>query len=698
MIKSTNLRLFFPFVLIILLFGCDRNITNQKVLQKGNPEEFFLLYDEAITYKIMGDIHDGKIKLDINPLLKKVAKYEGILSTRDFYVFTLKDCWELSVVKRVGNYIIAPAAQEITIVASPVGRLREFYGFICKINQLRISGGLNVGAGLMDQICFEILCPPEIMMGDVIFEEFPELEKFEDILGLGGSEIGGLPPPEPIGGRHGNICDNCFGWSDGDRIIPVDDCYEIGPVLDDSYEIRLVCPERLNIKIINMIPNVLSGEIHQDSEPFLAVQLDTTDNMIGSAFTVNPNGAGQPTAPIYRSIDAGDTWQLINIIASQGSTRDITIAMIDSSFLVAGILRDPAAIGANITQSLQSSASFWLNNTLAVNSLRNDTDQPFTKMYNVNDTGYVFVGTNDTGLPGAQSATLDISRDYGQNYNSFLIENRNPDSQDAPSIRPSMSEDGTVYAGYARYRRRVVNQRFWDITVVRDDNYGRGNNPFQDLVDPNDNIVGCVVDTGRIVIWNNGQALGQHRVGSNLVLAAHPKKSDIVYIGWADTIGTGSHNLHIRVSKDRGQTWSDDLAVFTDAIAPAMAVSNTGVVGILYHQLVGTGANQRWEVKLWQMIPKRGIRRVVTLAKTPANQPVVAWQPYLGDYTGLVAIDGEFRGVFSANNNPDLDNFPQGVTYQRNANFTTKTLTDGTGANVNISIDPFYFKVNIITR
>jgi len=686
MINSPNPRLLITFLMMVLLIGCDRKITKHEVVQKENPEEFFLLYDEAITYKVMGDIQEGEIKLNVSSLVKLASKYENLISIRDYYVFYWKDCWELSVVRRTGNYVVAPIAEEITVVAAPEGRLKEYYALICELNHLRVSGELNIRAGVMDRLCFEILCPPEIMMGDVIIEDIPELGPFDDVLGLGGMEIGGLPPPEPIGGNPGNICDNCFGWADGDIIVPVEECYIRKPV----------CPERLNVKVVNMIPNTLSGETGQDSEPFLAVQLDTTANMIGTAFTVNPNGAAQPTAPVYWSVDTGNTWQLINIVSSQGQTRDITVGLTDSSNLVAGILVNPGA--ANRTQSHQSTASFWLNNLMNVNNQRNGPDQPFAKMYNVNDTDYVYIGTNDMGLAGAQSASVDVSRDDGQNYTSFLIESRNPDGQDAPSIRPSMSNDGTVYAGFARYRRRVGSQRFWDITVVRDDNFGRGNNPFQDLVDPGDNQVGCIVDTGRIVIWNGNPTIGQHRVGSNLVLAAHPRESDIVYVGWADTIGTGDHNLHIRMSDDRGQTWTDDIIVFNNALAPAMAVSNTGVLGVLYHQLTGTGANQRWEVKLWQRHPTRRTRRSVTLSRAPSNQPVAQWQPYLGDYTGLIAIGGEFRGVFSANNDPDLDNFPNGVTYQRNANFNTNTLTDGTGGNVNISIDPFYFSVKVITR
>src|SRR5439155_25533978 len=84
------------------------------------------------------------------------------------------------------------------------------------------------------------------------------------------------------------------------------------------------------------------------------------------------------------------------------------------------------------------------------------------------------------------------------------------------------------------------------------------------------------------------------------------------------------------------------------------------------------------------------------LASVPADTPVAQFLPYLGDYDYLLAVGNEFRGVFSANNTPDKANFPQGVTYQRAADFNTRTLTDGSGNPVAVSIDPFYFSVPVM--
>ena len=59
-----------------------------------------------------------------------------------------------------------------------------------------------------------------------------------------------------------------------------------------------------------------------------------------------------------------------------------------------------------------------------------------------------------------------------------------------------------------------------------------------------------------------------------------------------------------------------------------------------------------------------------------------------------MAVGRDFYGVFSANNTPDMANFPQGVKYQRNVNFGTgKLLAVDNVTEVRPSIDPFFFKV-----
>ena len=75
-----------------------------------------------------------------------------------------------------------------------------------------------------------------------------------------------------------------------------------------------------------------------------------------------------------------------------------------------------------------------------------------------------------------------------------------------------------------------------------------------------------------------------------------------------------------------------------------------------------------------------------------SSTPARTFWPYLGDYVRLLAVGTDFHGVFCGNNTPDNANFPNGVAYQRAADFTTHKLFNTNGVTqVAPSIDPFYF-------
>jgi hypothetical protein len=125
----------------------------------------------------------------------------------------------------------------------------------------------------------------------------------------------------------------------------------------------------------------------------------------------------------------------------------------------------------------------------------------------------------------------------------------------------------------------------------------------------------------------------------------------------------------------------------------ALAVNSAGKVGLLYQQLTGSGDSTRWVTHFRTTTDGQNWDDLV-LANTPANVPVKTFDPYLGDYADLVAVGPDFYGVFCANNTPDLANFPNGVTYQRNADFGRHILLALDNITpVAVSIDPFFFRV-----
>ena len=96
------------------------------------------------------------------------------------------------------------------------------------------------------------------------------------------------------------------------------------------------------ITIVNMIPQSLSGERNQDSEPNVAVDASDPRHAVATAFTPDPMGGA--FAPIYVSSDGGANWALRTVVPGNGSfgTGDITVGFSTrGSRLYAGILNGP---------------------------------------------------------------------------------------------------------------------------------------------------------------------------------------------------------------------------------------------------------------------------------------------------------------------------------------------------------------------
>ena len=426
-----------------------------------------------------------------------------------------------------------------------------------------------------------------------------------------------------------------------------------------------------------MIPRSLSGEANQDSEPTIAVNPANPLQIAGSAFTPDP--AGGDVAPIYVSNDGGMTWSLNAIVPSSGAhgsmTADITVAFSTAgNRLYAGIIRLPFP-GNRTRLNILRAVDFQSAATMEVlvDRTGQGVDQPYVRavtMADGTDKGKdrLYVGDNDFSSPG-HTATLDQSLDAGKTtpaFSSVRIEKRATSGQDGPPVRPAIHADGTVYALFHSWRtfNGTTGAGVADVVLVRDDEGGTGSTPFTALVDPVDGKVGMRVAQG----------------GN-------------VYVAYNADEGT-DYVLHLMRSRDRGLTWSEDIRRIRNALNPALAVNSAGMVGMLYQQLTGTGAAARWVTK-FESSSNGSSWTAITLATVAANDPSKEFDPYLGDYDHLSAVGKNFYGVFATSNLPRKANFPQGVQYQRNANFTTNTLLDVDNATpVHVSIDPFFFKVS----
>ena len=456
------------------------------------------------------------------------------------------------------------------------------------------------------------------------------------------------------------------------------------------------------VLLVNIIPRSLSGESNQDSEPTLAVNPSNPKQIAATAFTPDPGGGN--LAPMFTSIDGGNTWSLKSIVpssAADGSaTADITVSFgTKGNRLYAGIIRlpfPPNRPRLNIlrTNDFQSGATM----KVLVDRTGSGVDQPYVQAATVasgpnQGKDRVYVGDNDFNAT-PKSATIDQSLDAGKTTPSFTsvrIEKRTTAGQDGPPIRPAIHPDGTVYAVFHSWRTfENSGEGTADVVVVRDDNGGSGTTKFQSLTDPGDGSAGMRVV--KSVKFNFDGFLGLQRTGGDVSIAVDPTNSANVYVAYNDDIGS-NYVLHVLRSTDRGKTWSGDLRTVNNALNPALAVNNAGKVGLLYQQLTGSGASQRWVTKFESSV-NGTTWSAITLATVPANIPAKVFDPYLGDYDHLMSVGTDFYGIFCANNTPNKSNFPKGVVYQRNANFTTHTLLDMDNTTpIDPSIDPFFFKV-----
>jgi hypothetical protein len=454
----------------------------------------------------------------------------------------------------------------------------------------------------------------------------------------------------------------------------------------------------MSVSVVNMIPNSMSNETIRDSEPNVSVNPANPLQIAASAFTPDPMGSG--TGPIFVSTDGGNTWTLNVIVPGGNRTVDITLRFANTSnVLYAGILRYDSGHNMNILRT----NNFLSSTVMDILVDRANEDMPYVEAATVSGGAgvgrdRVYLGHNDFNAPSGRTATVETSLDAATapapaGFNPERLEVRGTCGQDGPPIRPAIHPNGTVYAVFFRWTACGSSPYTADVVVVRDDNWASGASPFTDLVDTGDAQPGVRVVTGVSIPWSAN--LGTQRIGAQMAIAVDPTNSDRVYIAWADGTSASNYTIHIRRSDDRGATWSADLRTITSATNPGLAINTHGKIGFLYQRLVNPGTGDRWETHL--ETSSDGFASPPTdliLADVPdQNGSYTASNP-IGDYACLIAVGKDFYGAFSGNNTPDNANFPNGVVYQRNANFTTHTLLNLDGVTpVPVSIDPFFFKL-----
>jgi hypothetical protein len=469
------------------------------------------------------------------------------------------------------------------------------------------------------------------------------------------------------------------------------------------------------VTVVNMIPQSLSGETNQDSEPSLAVNPGDTLQIAGTAFSPNPNGGAN--SPIYISTDGGNTWALIEVIPGT-PVRDQTIRFAWSGGnLYAGVLWGSSNDIDDINYDILSTADLSGNTLMKVLNSRTNVDQPFIQAMTVTtgaDAGNdrIYVGEND--YAPASAPTPEASIDYSLNaglaapvFNTARLDPRTNASRDLPQTRPTISGDGTVYAAYYSAAGSVANNygvyvNSANVVVVRNDPTATNPSTFSALTDPSDNKQGKLVVTGINVPFANFPTIGWDYMGNqrmlgDLSLVVDPNNSANVYLvyGAETTAGlASSYTLHVIKSTNSGGKWTGDLTTVVGATNPSLAINSQGRVGFLYQQVVGTSPSQQWQTVIQLTTDDWSTPSTsYTLADMPIDSSTYLWDPYLGDYLYLMSVGLNFYGVFCAENIPNTADFPSGITFQRNADWNAHVLKDLNNNNVATSIDPYFFSV-----
>ncbi len=456
----------------------------------------------------------------------------------------------------------------------------------------------------------------------------------------------------------------------------------------------LAAPATAQVTVVDAIPNTMSNESFNNTEPFIAIDPTNPLTIVISPFMLTPMGSSN--GPLLVSFDGGNTWVARNVIPGCSgclNTGDITIHYVSAnSDFYAGILS--ALGGMRVLRSTDPTLATVFSSLSNVSS----RDQPYTNARTVfgwYDPGKerIWVGNNNAAT-SPKSSTVDQSLDAAiamPTITSIGIDVDSPVGRDNYQTRPVSHADGHVYAAF--YRRTGPDPAGYtaDVVVVRDDNWGKNMPPFQNLLDSVSSIAGQRVVSNKPITDDFSGSFGNEIIGGDLFLTVDPNNSANVYISWADKFMGNTMTLHVQRSTDWGQTWGpNDLLTVPSAKNGALAVNSQGKIAYAYQQLTGTVPNRHWQTHLRRSVD--GVTWDDTLLSDffaeGANAP--PGFRIIGDYDGLIAVGKNFYGVFSADNDLVNATFPAGVTFQRNHNATQFLGNDGV-TPVARSVDPFFY-------
>ena len=432
-------------------------------------------------------------------------------------------------------------------------------------------------------------------------------------------------------------------------------------------------PSPANFSVVNVIPNDLSGEHFQNSEPSLGVGTGSKNNkFILHTFGTEPPSydfVDHPMNLYFTSVGGGTLWK------TNGTFNDLDSTLDWSAGGTAYSAMDGPLGEINVLKS--SDPTITANNFSKIVAAKVDNfdGQPWVRVVTVTNVDHIYVGFENERDADRCIASVRFSLDGGVTWSTTALEKANPGAENSTPVRLAISGDGrTVYGLFLRLASKTEGDYQGAVVLVRDDSFGTGG--FNAL--PNN---GTPVANNIVLPASTPLGLVQ-RIGTGYDVAINPSHPNDVYVAYTEREAfSRTPVLRVQHSSDSGSTF-DLVHSTTNASLPALAITQDGTVGLLFakkrgsnlevHFLKAYGGNFLTQQGPINDPEHRPISSDRVLASFPDNNPLMTYDPYLGDYFTLKAVNYSFYGAFSASGEPDPAHFPSGVYYQRNVNVNGK--------------------------
>jgi hypothetical protein len=429
--------------------------------------------------------------------------------------------------------------------------------------------------------------------------------------------------------------------------------------------------------IVNVIPNAFSAETTYQSEPSITVNpLDPTQIVIAT-FGPLPGRNGNPD---FTSVDGGMTWD--NYSFHNYSHGDTSLdwsasgtayqVMLTVSQIVPRSSPDPTT-NDPANQFIAIPGGGYTNGS---------NDQPWIRAAQGADgQDHIYVGFN------LNRSNVRMSLDSGATWVNQLLDRVTTGIGDAPPTRLAINGD-TVYATFERRMSNFMGDYRGDVAIVRSDNAGADG--FQALGNLGTTIAQDVVLPAPDYPSNNGTLLGHERIRSSTAIAVDPNDPMTVYDAYT-IVENGAAHVHLTLSTDGGVTWADVFSVPDASALPSLAITDSGVVGMLYTSLV----DGNMQTHLVESADGFNTYNDDFLFSFVDGDPRFISSPYIGDYENIRTVGETFYGTFTASNNFNTAYSPYPVVLQREYYIDPDTgeffLRNLSGGNVAFSLDPYFF-------